>query len=116
MSLNASIPTLSFRDLLQQLSCWHSNETIADGERKWILTEIPNPPLLAPLQMTARDLKYLPRGTFSFQDYKFYQEDSPLLVQHDVIEYAGNRYSVEQIEDRTKEGGYTRYNCKEIVA
>lgn len=72
---------------------------------------------LAPIPLSASDLKALDAGEFTIQDVKFYQivGDGDPLKEKDLVQYRSAWREVRKINDRSEDGGYFQYITKRVA-
>ncbi len=72
---------------------------------------------LAPIPLSASDLKALDAGEFTIQDVKFYLivGDGEPLKEKDQVQYLSAWREVRKINDRSEDGGYYQYITKRVT-
>jgi hypothetical protein len=96
--------TVSYSTVVQSIVEGEISETVGT----------PSSIQLACFPITFKDLKFLPEGVYSLQDYKFYRVGSDLLALNSIVTLDGEQYRILSIEDRTFDGNFSRAYGKRI--
>lgn len=97
-----------------ELTVYSLTETRTAGEVAESFTE--STLFLAPFTLTPETLKYYPVGSYTYNDFRFYQIGAATLPERSIIAYNGNYYRVNEIKDRAYEGNYSHYMAKVMGA
>jgi hypothetical protein len=70
---------------------------------------------LARFPLTDKDLRYLPEGVYTFQDFKLYEIGSGTIPNKSEMILGSERFEIKSFSDRSFEGNYTHYLAKRIT-
>lgn len=93
-------------ELLENVTYSTVSQTEVDGE---IIETISTTETLqlACMPITFKDLRYLPEGVYSLQDYKFYRTGDSLLELNSIVTFSGTQYKIGAVSDRRYHGNFS---------